>query len=193
MMQVRLEGYESFDGIYDVKDQVLISGKKYYRIGKDGINDIVVNVDNIVISWDLPVDSTREWFIEDTIDQLIADGELKRGQVKVEYIVDTSRPMKEIVAELYKKSLKVQLDLNDMKTLEVYTFLIEPINMCDLCVAYDSNLNENDYMSILKMITRCLLVLDEVDELSNGYISDLVNDGEFVDELVKLWFKHRNK
>lgn len=86
-----LQGYESFDGAYKVKDQVKIEGKTYYRIGKDGLNDIVVNVDRCVITWDLAIDATKEWFIEDTIEQLVADGEIARDMVRVEYMFQLER------------------------------------------------------------------------------------------------------
>lgn len=80
-----------FDGVYQVKDQVKIEGKTYYRIGKDGMNDMVVNVDGSVITWDLAIDATKEWFIEDTIEQLVTDGEITRDMVRVEYMFKLER------------------------------------------------------------------------------------------------------
>lgn len=86
MLKIRLEGYESFDGMYDVKDTIKINGKSYDRIGRDGFNDLVVNADNSVVLWDLATDATKECFIEDTIEQLVADGEITRDMVRVEYM-----------------------------------------------------------------------------------------------------------
>lgn len=76
MLKIRLEGYESFDGMYDVKDTIKINGKSYDRIGRDGFNDLVVNADNSVVLWDLDTSATKEQFINETIHQLMEDGEL---------------------------------------------------------------------------------------------------------------------
>lgn len=91
MMQIRLEGYESFDGIYNVKDTIKINGKSYDRIGRDGFNDLVVNADNSVVLWDLDTDATKDQFINETINQLIEDGEITRDMVRVEYMFKIER------------------------------------------------------------------------------------------------------
>lgn len=91
MLSFKLEGYESFDGWYVIKDTIKIDGRTYHRIGKDGLNDMVVNVDGVIITWNLALDATREWFIEDTIEQLVADEEITKGMVKVEYMFELEK------------------------------------------------------------------------------------------------------
>lgn len=182
-----------FDGVYQVKDQVKIEGKTYYRIGKDGMNDMVVNVDGSVITWDLAIDTTKEWFIEDTIEQLIADKELKRGHITIEYVIDTSRSKSEIVQELFDMSKIVNLDLNRERDLELYTRFASHISYDELVLAYDADMNISDYTGILKMLTACRLCIKEVDELSEYYLEDMIEDETLVDDLIKLWLANKIK
>lgn len=193
MGQIKLEGYESFDGMYNVKDQILINGKTYYRIGRDGINDIVVNADNIVVSWALAVDSTKEWFIEDTIEQLTADGELKRGEVKVEYVINTGRSKKEIAEQLFEISGVCSLDFNEHQKLGMYTTVANEVLQEDIIVTYDANISFPEYVKILMMLTKCASVTSEMDEISNYNTDDFVQDEDLVNELIKLWLANRNK
>lgn len=83
MLKIRLEGYESFDGMYDVKDTIKINGQSYDRIGRDGFNDLVVNADNSVVLWDLDTSATKEQFINETIHQLMEDGELESELIRL--------------------------------------------------------------------------------------------------------------
>ena len=191
MGQVKLEGYNNFDGMYNVKDNVVINGKRYFRIGRDGVNDLVIDADYSVVSWELAVDATPQWFIEDTIEQLIADKELKRGYVTIEYVINTSRNKSEIVKELFDMSKIVDLDLNKERDLELYTRLASSILHEELIVTYDEDINVLDYMNILKMLTACRLCIKEIDELSEYSLEDMVEDETLVDDLIKLWLANR--
>ena len=186
MLKIRLEGYESFDGMYDVKDTIKINGRSYDRIGRDGFNDLVVNADNSVVLWDLDTSATKEQFINDTIHQLMEDGELKRGKIKVEYIVNTSRSKKEIVGQLFDISRICSIDFNNDMRLGAYAAIANKISQHDIVVGYDPLISFPGYFQIIKMLAICASAVSEIDEISNYNTDDFVEDEELVSELIRL-------
>lgn len=185
MLQIRLEGYESFDGMYDVKDTIKINGQSYDRIGRDGFNDLVVNADNSVVLWDLDTSATKEQFINDTIYQLMEDGELKRGKIQVEYIVNTSRSKKEIAGQLFDMSRICSIDFNNDMRLGAYAAIANKISQHDIVVGYDPLISFPEYFQIIKMLATCASIVSEIDEISNYNTDDFVEDEELVSELIR--------
>lgn len=186
MLKIRLEGYESFDGMYDVKDTIKINDQSYDRIGRDGFNDLVVNADNSVVLWDLDTSATKEQFINDTIHQLMEDEELKRGKIKVEYIVNTSRSKKEIAGQLFDISRICSIDFNNDMRLGAYAAIANKISQHDIVVGYDPLISFPEYFQIIKMLAICASAVSEIDEISNYNTDDFVEDEELVSELIRL-------
>ena len=186
MLKIRLEGYESFDGMYDVKDTIKINDQSYDRIGRDGFNDLVVNADNSVVLWDLDTSATKEQFINETIHQLMEDGELKRGKIQVEYIVNTSRSKKEIAGQLFDISRICSIDFNNDMKLGAYAAIANKISQHDIVVGYDPLISFPEYVQIIKMLAICASAVSEIDEISNYNTDDFVEDEELVSELIRL-------
>ena len=186
MLKIRLEGYESFDGMYDVKDTIKINDQSYDRIGRDGFNDLVVNADNSVVLWDLDTSATKEQFINETIHQLMEDGELKRGKIQVEYIVNTSRSKKEIAGQLFDISRICSIDFNNDMKLGAYAAIANKISQHDIVVGYDPLISFPEYFQIIKMLATCASIVSEIDEISNYNTDDFVEDEELVSELIRL-------
>lgn len=86
MRQIILTDKGCFDGAYGIKDIVKIEGETYYRIGRNGMDDMVVDADYSVIVWALSLGATKEKFIEDTIEELAAHGKVSEDLVMVECI-----------------------------------------------------------------------------------------------------------
>lgn len=193
MFKIRLEGYESFDGMYDVKDTIKINGQSYDRIGRDGFNDLVVNADNSVVLLDLDTNATKEQFINETIHQLMEDGELKRGKIQVEYIVNTSRSKKEIAGQLFDMSRICSIDFNNDMKLGAYAAIANKISQHDIVVGYDPLISFPEYVQIIKMLATCTSIVSEIDEISNYNTDDFVEDEELVSELIRLYLSIINK
>ena len=193
MLKIRLEGYESFDGMYDVKDTIKINGRSYDRIGRDGFNDLVVNADNSVVLWDLDTSATKEQFINETIHQLMEDGELKRGKIQVEYIVNTSRSKKEIAWQLFDMSRICSIDFNNDMKLGAYAAIANKISQHDIVVGYDPLISFPEYVQIIKMLATCTSIVSEIDEISNYNTYDFVEDEKLVSELIRLHLSIINK
>lgn len=185
MLKIRLEGYESFDGMYDVKGTIKINGQSYDRIGRDGFNDLVVNADNSVVLWDIDTSATKEQFINETIHQLMEDGELKRGKIKVEYIVNTSRSKKEIAGQLFDMSRICSIDFNNDMRLGAYAAIANKISQHDIVVGYDPLISFPEYVQIIKMLATCASIVSEIDEISNYNTDGFVEDEELVSELIR--------